>query len=159
MDNIVVVNLLVSNERNFVYSLDLRIAESRIKGSMILSTKLQYRMSLQKWELSEDSNFKNRSKELSLCHKLWFSLYLQLWTLLDQTIQAYNIKSLHHQVAEKKGLKYLSLWQRLWLYFVLYLCQFSKYKKVVSLLTLLSVRKKNYFHEELIIFTCCLNFK
>ena len=61
------------------------------------------------------------TKELSLCHKLWFSnhyifgtkCYFKLWILLDQVIRVWNIKGLQHRVLKILWFKYLILFQRL----------------------------------------------
>ena len=68
---------------------------------------------------------KTFSKELSLCHKLWFLItislepnvadlrFFKLWILLDQIIWVWNIKGLRHWVLKILRFKYLILFQRL----------------------------------------------
>ena len=68
---------------------------------------------------------KTFSKELSLCHKLWFLItislepnvgdprFFKLWILLGQIFWAWIIKGLQHQVSARWVFEYLSLWQKL----------------------------------------------
>ena len=57
------------------------------------------------------------TKELSFCHKLWFSNHYifatKCWILLDQIIWVWNIKGFQHWVLKILRFKYLILFQKL----------------------------------------------